>query len=374
MADGVDGFGGRPGRWGHTRVTRSRTICRSGRSRSRWTVPSWVPFIGISGYLLLLFPDGHLPSPRWRWFSWACGIGLALVIVASGSIPGPFTDSSFPEVVNPIGIEALWPRSSTSSIVLIIFAPALLFGGAVGLVLRMRRTTDDVVRHQIRWLAYVAAWIAAIFVLGFHPHARERRRRGPAGSRTIAVTSFVLIPIAIGIAVLRYRLYDIDVVIRKTLVFAVMVAVIAVVYVGLVVGIGALVGSTSSPLLSALAAAIVALVFQPVRTRARRFADRVVYGKRATPYEVMAEFGGQLAGTYSADDVLARTARILGRRGRGRARPGPAPGRRPDSGQVAAWPEDQRVAGPRRRFTTEVRHQGELLGALVGLDASRAIR
>ena len=144
--------------------------------------PSWVPFIGISGYLLLLFPDGHLPSPRWRWFSWACGIGLALVIVAIWFIPGPFTDSSFPEVVNPIGIEALRPVLDVA-IVLIVFAPALLFGGAVGLVLRMRRTTDDVVRHQIRWLAYVAAWIAAIYVLGFHPDARERGRRGPAGSR-----------------------------------------------------------------------------------------------------------------------------------------------------------------------------------------------
>ena len=323
--------------------------------------PSWVPFIGISGYLLLLFPDGHLPSPRWRWFSWACGIGLALVIVAIWFIPGPFTDSSFPEVVNPIGIEALRPVLDVA-IVLIIFAPALLFGGAVGLVLRMRRTTDDVVRHQIRWLAYVAAWIAAIYVLAFIP-TLGNDATWTGWIQTIAVTSFALIPIAIGIAVLRYRLYDIDVVIRKTVVFAVMAAVIAVVYVGLVVGIGTLVGSTSSPLLSALAAAIVALVFQPVRTRARRFADRVVYGKRATPYEVMAEFGGQLAGTYSADDVLARTARILAEGvGAESARVLLQVGE--DLREVAAWPEDQRVAEREGEFTTEVRHQGELLGAL----------
>ena len=323
--------------------------------------PSWVPFIGISGYLLLLFPDGHLPSPRWRWFSWACGIGLALVIVAIWFIPGPFTDSSFPEVVNPIGIEALRPVLDVA-IVLIIFAPALLFGGAVGLVLRMRRTTDDVVRHQIRWLAYVAAWIAAIYVLAFIP-TLGNDATWTGWIQTIAVTSFALIPIAIGIAVLRYRLYDIDVVIRKTVVFAVMAAVIAVVYVGLVVGIGTLVGSTSSPLLSALAAAIVALVFQPVRTRARKFADRVVYGKRATPYEVMAEFGGQLAGTYSADDVLARTARILAEGvGAESARVLLQVGE--DLREVAAWPEDQRVAEREGEFTTEVRHQGELLGAL----------
>ncbi len=198
--------------------------------------PLWVPFIGISGYLLLLFPNGHLPSPRWRWFAWACGTGLALVMVAIWLVPGPFTDSGFPDVVNPIGIEALDPFLDVM-IVLIVFAPALLFGGAVGLVLRMRRTTDDVVRHQIRWLAYVAAWIAAIYVLAFIP-ALGNEATWTGWIQTIAVTSFALIPIAIGIAVLRYRLYDIDVVIRKTVVFAVMAAVIAAVYVGLVVGVG----------------------------------------------------------------------------------------------------------------------------------------
>ena len=330
-----------------------------GRSRSRWTAVVG-DVIGISGYLLLL---PRRPSPVAALALVLLGVRhrLALVIVAIWFIPGPFTDSSFPEVVNPIGIEALRPVLDVA-IVLIIFAPALLFGGAVGLVLRMRRTTDDVVRHQIRWLAYVAAWIAAIYVLAFIP-TLGNDATWTGWIQTIAVTSFALIPIAIGIAVLRYRLYGIDVVIRKTVVFAVMAAVIAVVYVGLVVGIGTLVGSTSSPLLSALAAAIVALVFQPVRTRARRFADRVVYGKRATPYEVMAEFGGQLAGTYSADDVLARTARILAEGvGAESARVLLQVGE--DLREVAAWPEDQRVAEREGEFTTEVRHQGELLGAL----------
>ena len=130
--------------------------------------------------------------------------------------------------------------------------------------------------------------------------------------QTACLAVFALIPIAMGVAILRYHLYDLGIVVRKTLVFAVMVSVIAAVYVGVVVGIGALVGSKSNPILSAFAAAIVALVFQPVRTRARHLADRVVYGKRSTPYEVMAEFGEQLAETYAAEDVLERTARVLG--------------------------------------------------------------
>jgi signal transduction histidine kinase len=113
--------------------------------------------------------------------------------------------------------------------------------------------------------------------------------------------------------------------------------------------------------LSALAAAVVAIVFQPLRSRARRFADRVVYGKRATPYEVMANFGDQLAGTYSADDVLTRTARVLGE-GVGAERARVWLSIDGDPREVAAWPND----APDREddFTTEVRHQGEVLGAL----------
>ena len=195
---------------------------------------------------------------------------------------------------------------------LILAAPILVVGGAVGLILRMRRTDDDVVRHQIRWLAYAARLDRRDLRARVPADARERSRLDRLDPEPLRAELRPHPDRDRDIAILRYRLYDIDVVIRKTLVFAVMAAVIAVVYVGLVVGVGALVGSSQSPVLSALAAAVVALVFQPVRARARRFADRVVYGKRATPYEVMATFGDQLAGTYSADDVLARTARVLG--------------------------------------------------------------
>ncbi|CAN5727343.1 hypothetical protein BH18ACT17_BH18ACT17_00060 [soil metagenome] len=321
--------------------------------------PGWVPFIGISGYLLLLFPDGRLPSPRWRWLAWTCGIGLMLVMVAIWFNPGDFADSGFPEIDNPIGIDAL-ERILEGFFVLLLSAPLLVVGGAVSLVVRMRRTTDDVVRHQIRWLTYAAALIAALFGLAWVP-GLGNNDEWSGWIQSLGALSFILIPITIGIAILRYRLYDIDVVIRKTLVFAAMAAVIAAVYVGLVVGVGALVGSAQSPLLSALAAAVVALLFQPVRSRARRFADRVVYGKRATPYEVMSTFGDQLAGTYSADDVLARTARVLAEGvGAERAHVWLQVG--DGMREFAAWPDD----APERDddFTTEVRHQGELLGAL----------
>jgi signal transduction histidine kinase len=328
--------------------------------------PGWVPFIAVSGFLLLLFPDGRLLSPRWRWFAWLCGIGMSLIFIGILVGPGNFADSGHPEIDNPIGIEALGSVFDVVEI-LLFTAPLLVVGGFVSLVVRSRRTTDDVVRHQIRWITYAASVMATFFLISFLP--LPGNDAGWSGVvQTIGAMSFMLIPITTGIAVLRYRLYDIDVVIRKTVVIGVVVGFIAVVYVGVVAGVGALVGATASPLLSALAAAIVALVFQPVRARARRFADRLVYGKRATPYEVVATFGDQLAGTYAAEDVLPRTARVLGE-GVGAERAEVRLAVDDAFRAVATWPDEAPAAVD--DLVVEVRHRGELLGELaVAMPAS----
>jgi signal transduction histidine kinase len=323
--------------------------------------PSWVPFIGISGYLLLLFPDGRLPSPRWRWFAWACGVAFAAIILLIWLAPGAFDDLGYPEIENPLGIDALGPILDRIGF-LLVFVPLLIVGGATALIVRLRRTRDDVERHQIRWLAYSAALIALLFSSGFVP--------GPSGAddgwggffQIVGPLSFVLIPITIGIAVLRYRLYDIDIVIKKTVVFAVLAAFTVVVYVAVVVGIGTLVGGRDDPFLTVAAAGVVALLFQPLRTRARRLADRVVYGDRATPYQVLGAFGDQLAGTYSADDVLPRIARVLAEGvGAARARVWLRVGE--DLRVVGRWPADASDEGP-DDLTTAVHHQGERLGSL----------
>jgi signal transduction histidine kinase len=328
--------------------------------------PGWVPFIAVSGFLLLLFPDGHLPSPRWRWFAWACGVGLTLVFIWIWFYPGDFADSGYPEIRNPFGIEALRPILEVLSFFL-LFAPILVVGGFVSLVVRMRRTTDDVLRHQIRWLAYAASLMATFFVLSFVPALGTDA--WDSWIQNLGALSFMLIPVATGIAILRYRLYDIDVVIGKTVVFAIVAGAIAVVYAGIVAGVGAIVGAQSdAPFLPAVAAAVVALIFQPIRSRARHFADRIVYGERATPYEVMSAFGDQLAGTYAADDVLSRTARVLGE-GVGAERADVRMVFGDELRAVATWPPDAPDATP--DHVVEVRHQGDLLGELaVAMPAS----
>ncbi|MGZ8630784.1 MAG: histidine kinase, partial [Actinomycetota bacterium] len=233
------------------------------------------------------------------------------------------------------------------------------------LVVRSRRAGADE-RHQIRWIAigatvFIASW-AGLLALSWALPSGDETIDIVLG--TIALTFYAAIPVSIGIAILKYRLYDIDIVIRKALVVAALAAFFVIVYALVVGGVGALVEAASSSALSFAAAALVAVLFQPMLARARRFADRVVYGKRATPYEVLAEFGDQLAETYAADDVLPRTARVLAEGvGADRARVWLATGE--ELRPVASWPADAN-AGPTRPddHRTEVRHQGELLGAL----------
>src|SRR5439155_471170 len=116
-----------------------------------------------------------------------------------------------------------------------------------------------------------------------------------------------------GVAILKYHLYDIDVVISKAVVVALLAVFIAVVYVAIVVGIGTLAGNTTSPALSIAATVLVAVLFQTVRVRARRLANRLVYGERATPYEVIAGFSERVADAVSTDQVLPQMAEAAGR-------------------------------------------------------------
>jgi signal transduction histidine kinase len=172
--------------------------------------------------------------------------------------------------------------------------------------------------------------------------------------------------------VLRYRLWDLDVVIRKTVVVALVTALISAVYVAIVGGIGALVGSRLDTALAFAGAAVLAVAFQPIRRGAGHFADRLVYGKRATPYEVLSDFSGRVGGAYADDDVLPRMAEILGEgTGADAATVWLHVGR--ELRPAASWPRDRELPTVALDGTMvpdvgepafDVRHRGELLGAL----------
>src|SRR5258708_13567262 len=192
------------------------------------------------------------------------------------------------------------------------------------------------------------------------------------------------VAVGIAVAILRYRLYDIDVVISRTLVYGSLAAFITVVYVGIVVGVGTLVGSGGKPdlVLSIVATAIVAVAFQPVRERLQKVANRLIYGKRATPYEVLSQFSERVAETYAADEALPRMARVLAE-GTGAEHATVWLRRGAELHSSATWPEPAspngsgltreqalpvvgqelpKIEGADRAVA--VQHQGELLGAL----------
>jgi signal transduction histidine kinase len=318
----------------------------------------WVPPFGLMAtHLPLRLPDGRLPSPRWRWVS-----RLATTAMITTSV-GLLFDPEIP--TNPIAN----PRLALIGLGGLILLAVSAVLSIASLVVRSR-TADADERHQIRWIAigasaFLSSWLLSFVVQGLVGSSATAE----AVVGAVTLLFYAAIPVSIGIAILRYRLYDIDIVIRKALVVAVLGAFFVAVYALVVGGIGALVESSSSSTLSFAAAAIVAVLSQPMLARARRFADRVVYGRRATPYEVLAEFGDHLAETYAADDVLPRTARLLAEGvAADRARVWLSVGDvlRP----VATWPPDADPARP-DDYRADVRHRGELLGALsVAMPAS----
>jgi signal transduction histidine kinase len=331
--------------------------------------PSWVPIVVLPAtFLPLLFPDGHLPSSRWRWFAWFMAISFSVIALLILFSPGDMTDSGYPGLDNPLGIEALGPILEPA-LAVIAMIPIGVAGSLLGLVLRFRRS-EGIERLQLRWLVTAVAIVATLYMAAL----------GLAWGRewillqNIAIASFALIPIAMGLSILRYRLFDLDLVINRAVLFGALALFVTLVYVAIVVGIGTVVGGRTSPFLSAVAAAVVALAFQPVRRRAQRLVDRLVYGKRATPYEVLSEFSERVGHVYANDELLPRMARALGE-GTGAARADVWVRSGAELHAEASWPADADVPPPRPARAAEaevttssmfepVTHRGDLLGAL----------
>jgi signal transduction histidine kinase len=187
------------------------------------------------------------------------------------------------------------------AIVIAVFGQIVaLVLSVVSLVVRYRGSTADE-RLQLKWFVSAAAIAALAFSVGFFVDS--------AVVSAIVSISLVFLYVAIGIAMLKHNLYDIDLIINKTITYGAIAAFITAIYVIVVVVIGAFIGVTEG--VSLLATAVVAVAFQPIRRRAQQFANRLVYGERATPYEVLSRFSEHVGETYSGEDILVRMARLL---------------------------------------------------------------
>ncbi len=265
---------------------------------------SWMPFILLPAtFLLALFPDGHLLSERWRPIAWCAGLGMAGGFVVGTMRPGPVADN--PAIVNPFGVDS--PLIGILDGVTLLMVAVGMVGSSVSLILRFRRAGSEE-RQQIKWLALAGAVAVVTIVVGVLTY----EVLGERIADVMMMLSIMGLPVAAGIAILRYRLYDIDVVINKTVVFAVLAGFITAVYAGVVVGLGRLLPVGEGNLGLAIAAtALVAVAFEPVRVRVQHWANRLVYGRRATPYEALAAMTGKLGESADPGSALTEAARLL---------------------------------------------------------------
>jgi signal transduction histidine kinase len=304
----------------------------------------------------------------------ATALTVSFMLTAGPISPSDRVSSFALPVNNPAGVLSADDASGIQGLAWGISGLALI-ASVAGALIRLRRSDGE--RHQqMRWFAYFAAPVAPAFAV----HFLILDTAAPIPDFGFPVYYLVFlagIPAATGIALLRYRLYDLDVVVSRTLVYGALAAFITAVYVGIAVGIGAAIGGGGKPNLglSILATAIVAAGFQPLRERLQRVANRLVYGKRATPYEVLSQFSQRVAESYAMDDVLPRMARVLAE-GTGAQRADVWLRSGESLRAAAAWPADAPPQHPvplngssvpaadGADRMVAVRHQGQLLGAL----------
>jgi signal transduction histidine kinase len=322
-------------------------------------------------FLPLLFPDGHLPSRRWLPFAWLCAAVLVflgvLLFFGQDTLVGSSDDAV---IANPFFMPGLAGLEIPDA----VFAASLiglLLGSVVSLVLRFRRSRG-VERQQIKWVALAIAFLASSFILS--TIASAIGLNGELIDSIVSGIAFITLPVAVAVAVLQYHLYDLDVVVKKALVAGALVLLVIAAYAAVVGLLGVITSGNESSGSVFIVALLLGLAFRPVTRFARRIADRVVYGRRATPYEVLTEFSERVGESYATEDVLGRMAQILGQAmGAGSARVWLRLGAQLQP--AASWPTDvEPAAGAvvanetlptiEGETVVEVRDRGELLGAL----------
>ena len=259
----------------------------------------WMPAVGLfATYLFMLFPDGRLPSRRWRPLAWLSGAVIVVLSLGFGLAPGPV--ASLPRKIgNPFGLEGFPWLSDAANVSFPLLALCIL-ASVVSLVLRYRRSRDEV-REQIKWIAFAASVVGLLFLTGL-VISLIYGSKPPSWTRlldTMTALSYTGVPIAVGFAVLKYRLYDIDIIINRTLVYVSLTLMLALVYFGGVTATQAifrtLTGQEQQPQLAIVVSTLViAGLFNPLRRRIQSFIDRRFYRKKYDARKTLEGFSARL--------------------------------------------------------------------------------
>jgi hypothetical protein len=276
----------------------------------------WVPAVGLLGvYLLLLFPDGRLPSRRWRPLAWIAGAVIVVLSLVTLLTPGPL--EGLGGARNPFGLEG-HPWVVAAGWVFLPLLPLCMLASALSLVLRYRRSGGEV-RQQIKWIVFAASLMGLLYlaVMGAGTLSWIVSPEAPKdlGTQTlwgamlenVMLLSFAGVPVALGFAVLKYRLYDIDIFINRALVYGLLTATLAGVYLGGVILLQylfrALTGQESQLAIVASTLAIAAL-FIPLRRRVQWIVDRRFYRRKYDAAKTLASFNARLRDETDLDTLV----------------------------------------------------------------------
>src|SRR5262245_3371356 len=282
---------------------------------------TWIFLLPVGAVVLLiaLFPSGRAASPRWRWLPYAIVADFALGILTSMFRAGPVDVTDVvgqPDPTNPLGIASVDPVLQAIQWVVGVAGIGLAALAVASLVMRYRAARGEE-RQQIRLLAFVGL-IAIVFLiltvvtaLGLGPD--EQSTVNDVFFFVFFISFGIGIPAGAAVAVLRYRLWDLDAVLKKAIVATILLLLLVAVSGVVLLAIGAIVVAPLDAPGAGLVIGIgIGALAWPLLRLSRRIADRIVYGKRATPYEVLTQFSERMAESYATDDVLPRMAAIVG--------------------------------------------------------------
>ncbi|MDQ3105770.1 MAG: hypothetical protein M3Q87_11280 [Actinomycetota bacterium] len=270
---------------------------------------TWTFGIGTMGiFLILLFPDGRLPSPRWRPVAWAGGGSLVIGAALISLSPGGMEESPIPTMQNPIALESLEPVLFVLMGVVLPLLPLSILASAVALVRRFHRS-HGVEREQIKWLATAGAVVAGLYLVTMLATLvvsfAEETPRPVSAMQEASLLSFLLLPVAIGIAILRHRLYDIDRLINRALVYGSLTAILAGTYLGSVLLLQLVLNplDDQSDLAVAGSTLAVAALFGPARRRIQATVDKRFYRSRYDAARTLDAFAARLRHEVDVDAV-----------------------------------------------------------------------
>ena len=286
---------------GFARVTATEAVLAGNRDPLNVTLgwlAHWalIPVAGLFVFLFLLFPDGKLPGRRWRWVARAAILGTAVLSASVAFGPRPMDSAG--SIPNPVAID----RWAVALLVLEDVGGGLLVVAGIAslasLVVRRRKAQGDE-RQQLRWLFYGAV---LLLVTGAFAVTTE------GSLNTLSFIGLLVglfaIPGALTVALTRYRLYEIDVLVNRTVVYAVLTAAVVVIYILMVGAMGALFESRVGLAPALIATGIVAVAFQPLRRMLQDTVDRIMYGHRRDPYRALSDLGARLGSTFHPDEVF----------------------------------------------------------------------